>query len=40
VFNPVNQMVGESVTKQSNEIARSKIDLPNDCFKNAQSAFV
>ena len=36
----VNQMVGGSGTKLSHKIARSKIDLPNVCFKNVQSAFV
>ena len=36
----VNQMVGESGTKLSNEIVRSKIDLSHVCFKNLQSAFV
>jgi hypothetical protein len=33
-------MVAGGGTKLSNEIARSKIDLPNVCFKNVQSAFV
>jgi hypothetical protein len=32
-------MVGGSGTKLSNGIARSKIGLPNVCFKNVQSAF-
>ena len=37
----VNQMVrGEGGTKLSNVIAESKIDIPNVCFKNVQSAVV
>jgi hypothetical protein len=34
------QMVGGNGTKLLNLIARSKIDLPNVCFKNVKSAFV
>jgi hypothetical protein len=36
----VNHMVSGSGTKLSNGIARSKIDIPNVCFRNVQSAFV